>query len=121
MRDHKAWCWSALLLIGATACAHVPSETLPETGTYVAPKLIACSGYVAPARPRLVRATSVSVQMKVLPDGAVDPASVRVLTYRTPSGAAARAMSLAQGCSFEPAYQGEETVQGRAVVRFHLR
>jgi hypothetical protein len=123
MLHRKHWCWGALLVVGTTACAHAPGppEVSPESAAYVGPKLIGCSGYTAPSMPSRVRSIPVTVEVKVQPDGSVDPGHIRVQSYRAPYDAATRAMSLAQGCSFEPAHLDEEAVEGRASVRFHFR
>jgi hypothetical protein len=121
MLDRKSWWLGALLVVGTTACAHAQSEVRPEATSYVGPKLIGCSGYTPPSMPSRIRSIPVTVQVKVQPDGSVDPGHIRVQSYRAPYDAATRAMSLAQGCSFEPAHLDEEAVEGQASVRFHFR
>ena len=118
----------ALLLLGASACAHVQPEEVLDTrphassqaSSHAPPQLIGCSGYVPPLR-AWTEENRVWIEMKVRPDGSVEPGSPRHQPSRFERGdrsAVDRAMTLARACSFHPAQADEGPVEAWTVVQF---
>ena len=118
----------AVLLLGASACAHVQPEAAvdvraqapPQASSEATPQLIGCSGYVPPLR-AWTEENRVWIEMKVQPDGSVEPGSPRHQPSRFERGdrsGVERAMAIAGACSFEPALSSGGPVEAWTVVEF---
>jgi hypothetical protein len=120
MRDFRLLSGAAVLLMATAACAHSQPRAASDSGADAAPTLIACSGYTPPTF-HWTEANRVSIRMRVQADGSVEPSSPRYQPSRYDRGgqpAVVRALSFAKGCSFEPAYAGDEPVEAWTSVRF---
>jgi hypothetical protein len=123
MRRCKPLGGAILLLAVTVACAHAQPEVEQEARAQVAPELVGCSGYTAPAQ-HWTEPNRVWIQMKVLPDGSVETGSPRHRPTRHDRGghsAVATALSISETCFFEPARLDEEPVATWTRVRFAFR
>lgn len=120
MRDRGLRYGVAAVLLATSACVHMRVQVGGESESQVAPTLIGCSGYIAPASD-WTASDRVSIRLRVQADGTVEPSSLQHHPSRFDRGgdaAVARALSLAQACSFEPATEDEEPVAAWTNVRF---
>ena len=107
-------------VVGVSACAHGQADERSEMAQLASPELIGCVGYTPPLRYANPQSRAI-VEMKVLPDGSVDPSSVRhdPSRYHTAGTTALqRALDLAKGCSFEPVRVAEKPVESWTKVLF---
>lgn len=107
-------------VVGLAACAHGQADDSIDVSALQSPALIGCAGYTPPNRYANPQSRAM-VEMKVLPDGSVDPSSVRLDPSRYHSAGVndlERFLDLAKGCTFEPARVEKEPVESWTTMLF---